>query len=168
MLAEANGSVDQHGAIADWLEVDRRYERPVEALLGDLLQHVIVPTYQHATNGLELLRARDAGRCGFVVVGDHTAERENPPAIGGAVALDALVQATGPFAATVRAVLPRAYVAESLEDAIAAAQSTGADVATPDGDIIRGQHVVVGGGRHDARGILSTKNEIRELRGADR
>src|SRR4029453_15805565 len=42
VLAEANGSVDQHGAVADWLEVARRYERPVEALLGDLLQHVVV------------------------------------------------------------------------------------------------------------------------------
>jgi chromosome segregation ATPase len=38
VLAEANGSVEQHGAVADWLEVDRRYERSAEALLGDLLQ----------------------------------------------------------------------------------------------------------------------------------
>jgi chromosome segregation protein len=165
VLAEANGSVDQHGAVADWLEVDRRYERPVEALLGDLLQHVVVPTYQHATNGLELLRARDAGRCGFVVVGEQAAvERERLPAVDGAIALDTVVQATGPYAAAVGAVLPRAYVAESLEAAIAAAHLTGAEAATPDGDIVRGRHVVVGGSRHDARGILATKNEIRELR----
>jgi chromosome segregation protein len=164
VLAEANGSVDQHGAVADWLEVDRRYERPVEALLGDLLQHVVVPTYQHATSGLELLRARDAGRCGFVVVGEQAVERERLPAVDGAIALDTVVQATGPYAAAVRAVLPRAYVAESLEVAIAAAHLTGAEAATPDGDIVRGRHVVVGGSRHDARGILATKNEIRELR----
>ena len=164
VLAEANGSVDQHGAVADWLDVDRRYERPVEALLGNLLQHVIVPTYQHAANGLELLRSRDAGRCGFVVVGEALVERGTLPTIDGAMALDAVVQATGPYAAAVRAVLPRAYVADSLEAAIATAQTTGADVATPDGDIVRGAHVVVGGSRHDTRGILSTKNEIRELR----
>jgi chromosome segregation protein len=164
VLAEANGSVDQHGAVADWLDVDRRYERPVEALLGDLLQHVVVPTYQHAANGLELLRSRDAGRCGFVVVGEDLVDRGTLPTIDGAMALDAVVQATGPYAAAVRAVLPRAYVADSLEAAIATAWTTGADVATPDGDIVRGRHVVVGGSRHDARGILSTKNEIRELR----
>jgi chromosome segregation protein len=164
VLAEANGSVDQHGAVADWLEVDRRYERPVEALLGDLLQHVIVSTYQHATNGLELLRTREAGRCGFVVVGEQAVGRESLPAVDGAIALDTVVQATGPHAAAVRAVLPRAYVAESLEAAIAAARLTGAEAATPDGDIVRGRHVVVGGSRHDARGILATKNEIRELR----
>ena len=165
VLAEANGSVDQHGAVADWLDVDRRYERPVEALLGDLLQHVVVPTYQHATNGLELLRSREAGRCGFVVVNVDPVETGGVPTIDGAIALDAVVQATGPYAAAVRAVLPRAYVAESLEAAIAAARATGADVATADGDIVRGRHVVVGGSRHDARGILATKNEIRELRG---
>ena len=40
VLAQANGAVDQLGAVADYLDVDRRYERAVEALLGDLLQHV--------------------------------------------------------------------------------------------------------------------------------
>ncbi len=164
VLAEANGSVDQHGAVADWLDVDRRYERSVEALLGDLLQHVVVSTYQQASNGLDLLRTRDAGRCGFVVVDEGVVEREPLPAVDGAIALDAVVRATGPYEAAVRAVLPRAYVAESLDAAIAAARVTGADVATPDGDIVRGRYVVVGGGRHDARGILATKNEIRELR----
>ena len=164
VLAEANGSVDQHGAVADWLEVDRRYERSAEALLGDLLQHVIVPTHQHAANGLELLRARDAGRCGFVVADEEAAMAEAMPAIEGAIALDALIRPTGPYAAAVRAAFPRAYVADSLDAAIVAARATGADVATPDGDVVRGRFVVVGGGRHDARGILATKNEIRELR----
>ena len=70
VLAEANGHVQQHGAVADWLEVDRRYERAVEALTGDLLQHVIVPTHAHAAAGLQLLREREAGRCGFLVVAD--------------------------------------------------------------------------------------------------
>jgi chromosome segregation protein len=164
VLAEANGSVEQHGAVADWLEVDRRYERSAEALLGDLLQHVIVPTHQHAANGLALLRARDAGRCGFVVADEEAATPETMPALEGAIALDALIRPTGPYAAAVRAVVPRAYVADSLDAAIVAARATGADVATPDGDVVRGRFVVVGGGRHDARGILATKNEIRELR----
>ena len=37
---------------------------------GDLLQHVIVPTHAHAAAGLQLLREREAGRCGFLVVAD--------------------------------------------------------------------------------------------------
>ena len=42
VLAQANGKVNQQGAIADYLEVEAGYERAVEAYLGDLLQHVIV------------------------------------------------------------------------------------------------------------------------------
>ena len=42
MLVQANGKVNQQGAIADYLEVDAGYERAVEACLGDLLQHVVV------------------------------------------------------------------------------------------------------------------------------
>src|SRR5207248_5850554 len=42
VLAQANGKVNQQGAIADYLEVDAGYERAVEACLGDLLQHVVV------------------------------------------------------------------------------------------------------------------------------
>ncbi len=69
LLAQANGRVEQRGAVADYLEVDRRYERAVEALLGDLLQHVVVPTHEHAAAGVQLLREQQAGRCGFVVLG---------------------------------------------------------------------------------------------------
>src|SRR5438093_733233 len=37
-------------------------------------------------------------------------------------------------------------------------------VATRDGDVFHGPHLVTGGGRGDARGILETKREIKELR----
>ena len=45
VLAQANGHVGQQGSVADYLEVEPKYERAVEACLGDLLQHVIVPTH---------------------------------------------------------------------------------------------------------------------------
>jgi chromosome segregation protein len=48
VLVQANGHVGQQGAVADYLEVDRRYERAVEACLGELLQHVIVERHDQA------------------------------------------------------------------------------------------------------------------------
>ena len=42
VLAQANGHVGQQGSVADYLEVEPKYERAVEACLGDLLQYVIV------------------------------------------------------------------------------------------------------------------------------
>ena len=68
MLAQANGKVNQQGAVADYLEVDAGYERAVEACLGDLLQHVIVERPEHAAAGFQLVREAGAGRCGFLVI----------------------------------------------------------------------------------------------------
>ena len=164
VLAEANGHVQQHGAVADWLEVDRRYERAVEALTGDLLQHVIVPTHAHAAAGLQLLREREAGRCGFLVVADGEPAHVPQTDVAGLQSLSSVVRATGPFASVVAGVLPRGYIAASFDAAVAAARATGERVATLDGDLVQGGHLVVGGGRRDARGILATKGEIKELR----
>ena len=163
LLAQANGHVEQRGAVADYLEVDRRYERAVEALLGDLLQHVVVPTHEHAAAGVHLLREQQAGRCGFVVLG----EMPPTPAVAtpqGVVAVADLVRVSGPDANLLRAVIARGYVAESWDTAVNTARATGLDVATLDGELARGGHVVVGGGRPDARGILATKGEIKEVR----
>ena len=68
VLAHANGKVNQHGAIADYLEVEAGYERAVEACLGDLLQHVVVEHPEHAAAGFEVVRAAGVGRCGFLIV----------------------------------------------------------------------------------------------------
>ena len=68
VLAHANGHVGQQGAVADYLDVQPKYERAIEACLGDLLEHVIVPTHQQAEAGLDLIRQENVGRCGFVVL----------------------------------------------------------------------------------------------------
>jgi chromosome segregation protein len=163
LLAEANGRVEQRGAVADYLEVDRRYERAVEALLGDLLQHVVVPSHDHAAAGVQLLREQEAGRCGFVILGEPAAAPALPPQAGAVPVID-LVRVGGRDAEVLRSVIARGYVAESWGEAVAVARATGADVATVDGELVRGAHLVVGGGRHDGRGILATKGEIKELR----
>ena len=67
VLVNANGKVGQMGALADFLEVEPKYERAVEACLGDLLQHVVVERLDHVSAGLKLIRQENAGRCGFIV-----------------------------------------------------------------------------------------------------
>ena len=49
------------GSVADYLEVDRRYERAVEACLGEWLQHVVVESQTHAAAGLRFVRERRRG-----------------------------------------------------------------------------------------------------------
>src|SRR5437899_1543371 len=48
VLVQANGKLDQRGAVADYLEVETGYERAVEGALGDLLEHVVVERPEHA------------------------------------------------------------------------------------------------------------------------
>jgi chromosome segregation protein len=166
VLVEANGKVSQQGAVADYLDVDGRYERAVEACLGELLQHVIVERHDQAAAGLALVREQDAGRCGFVVIdpgsnGYHPREAIRMPGI---VPVSDVLRIGGPHVATIQKVVPEAYVADTFEQAVAMSRHTIAPVATLEGDVLRGPHVVSGGAKAESRGILATKREIKELR----
>ena len=166
VLVQANGHVGQQGAVADYLEVDSRYERAVEACLGDLLQHVIVERHDQAAAGLSLVREHDAGRCGFVVIdpgsnGYHPRQALRMP---GTVPVSDVLRVVGPHAATILKVIPEAYVAETFDEAVALSRETSAPVATVGGDVFRGPHLVAGGAKAESRGILATKREIKELR----
>jgi chromosome segregation protein len=166
VLVQANGRVGQRGAVADYLDVDRRYERAVEACLGDLLQHVVVERHDQAAAGLALVREHDAGRCGFVVIdpgsnGYHAREVLRMPGI---VPISDVLRIAGPHVVTIQKVMPEAYVAETFDQAVAMSRQTTAPVATIDGDLFRGPHLVSGGAKVESRGILATKREIKDLR----
>jgi chromosome segregation protein len=165
VLVQANGHVGQQGAVADYVDVDRRYERAVEACLGELLEHVIVERHDQAAAGLSLVRQHDAGRCGFVVVdpgsnGYHPREVLRMPGI---VPVSDVLHVQGPHAITIQKVLPEAYVADSFEQAVSFSRQTSAPIATLDGDVLRGPHLVTGGAKVESRGILATRREIKEL-----
>jgi chromosome segregation protein len=166
VLAESNGDVGQIGSVADYLEVDGRHERAVEACLGDLLQHVVVRTHEEAAAGLRFASERNAGRVGFLVADSAGAApppgpSEIPPGVS---SLSAVVRVSGPAEGAIAASLAHAWIAESPESAKTAAHVLSGSIVTLDGLVFRGPHVVEGGTREEARGILATKREIKELR----
>jgi chromosome segregation protein len=165
VLVQANGHVGQQGAVADYVDVDRQYERAVEACLGELLEHVIVERHDQAAAGLSLVRQHEAGRCGFVVVdpgsnGYHPREVLRMPGI---VPVSDVLRVQGPHAITIQKVLPEAYVADTFEQAVSFSRQTSAPIATLEGDVLRGPHLVTGGAKVESRGILATRREIKEL-----
>jgi chromosome segregation protein len=189
ILAQANGQVSQQGAIADYLDVERGYERAVEACLGDLLQHVVVERPEHAAAGFQLVREAGAGRCGFLVTSGvpqmaaagadassfgagQTPQAVDVQALAGFVprtpdgvaAMSALVRVHGPFADAIRQAIGDAWIADSYEGAAAASCVTPLPVVSRAGEVFRGPHLVAGGDAEASRGILETKREIRELR----
>ena len=166
VLVQANGHVGQQGAVADYLDVDSRYERAVEACLGDLLQHVIVERHDQAAAGLSLVREQDAGRCGFVVIdpgsnGYHPHQALRAPGI---TPVSDVLRVVGPHATTIHKVIPEAYVADSFDHAVTFSRQTQAVIATLEGDVFHGPHLVAGGAKAESRGILATRREIKELR----
>jgi chromosome segregation protein len=169
VLAESGGDVSQLGSVADHLDVDERYELAVEACLGDLLQHVVVQSHEHASAGLAFARERSAGRVGFVIAGsgdqtDSSAGDLAAPAISGVTRLSSVVRIDGPAATIIRHLCDGAFIAETREAAYAASEHADAPIATLDGEVFRGRQRVEGGVPAETRTILATKREIKQLR----
>ena len=166
VLAESGGEVRHFGSVADYLDVRPGYERAVEAALGETLQFVVVPAHAEAERALRTVREHGAGRCGFVVVSDAPgAVQDALPAIPGLTPLSAVVTVTGPYAGALSGLVSAGWIAPTFTEAVIGSRATSAPVATAEGDVCRGAHLVWGGAGHDERsGILLTKREIRELR----
>jgi chromosome segregation protein len=165
MLLADSADYGHLGSVADYLEVDKRCERAVEAVLGDRLQFVVVATHDDAASGLRIALDRNAGRVGFVVASEAPG-----PHFSGAVvphsltALAASVRVSGPASDAIAGLLRGVWLAPDADTARDAARSMHATVVTVDGDVFHGASVIEGGVRTESRGILATKREIKELR----
>ena len=175
------------GTLADMLNVEPQWEKIVEGVFGSALQSVIVPTPDDAVRAAQWLRANDAGRASFIVVGLHGGSEDVTEA-----ALGTLSKVSNRDSATLPAnyeslrvgdllgaspeiidVLRRiartkmdARVAPTLEFALEASLSTGDMCATIDGDWVSGGQLVNAGDEHsleEGAGLLAFKREMRAL-----
>ncbi|MPZ18366.1 MAG: chromosome segregation protein SMC [Luteitalea sp.] len=165
ILAEEHPEIPHAGSVADYVDVDSRYETAVEAALGDLLQCIIVPRHADALAALALVRERGLGRCG-VLVADGAPRAVPAPLegrIGDIVPLAGVLQITGAHANLIRHATGEVWVAEGFERAVQASLQLGGVVVTLAGELVRGGYLVTGGGRVESRGILGTRREIKEL-----
>jgi chromosome segregation protein len=162
LLGDAGDAFAHRGAVADHLVVERSYERAVDALLGDLLQHVLVERSADAAAALSLMADRRSGRCGFAVLEDAVGGADSRPLVvpPGARALADIVHATGPDADRIARLLPSALVVETFEVARALARTVSVPVATTAGVVCRGPWLIEGGAHREARGILETRAQI--------
>ncbi len=166
LLGESGGPLDCAGAVADHLQVDRSFERAVDALLGDALQHVLVHDLADVPRALTLLSEANAGRCGFLVLGEAPAGEATPPLVvpPGARSLSDVVRPIGPHSRAVAGLIPSALIVTSFEEARRLAPTVAVPVATLAGEVFRGNWHVEGGSRQDVRGILESRAEAASLR----
>src|SRR5437870_5746385 len=138
------------GVLADYAEVEEKYENAVEQFLKDELEYVVVETYDHARAGIALLREEVGGRATFFVDSLHNLRlSEYEPIIrfraedGIVSRLDKLVEFRDPLGSVAKQFLPRLKSA-FLTDSATAAEKLAREhpqyaVVLPDGTCHQGR-----------------------------
>ncbi|MGH9717406.1 MAG: chromosome segregation protein SMC [Candidatus Acidiferrales bacterium] len=179
-LFGSNGGASNHGAsgefravglLADYAEVQEKYEVAIEQFLREELEYVVVETFDHARAGVTLLREEMGGRATFFVDSLRTLNLEVPEADAGLplaegllARLDRLVEFRDPLGPTTKYFLTRlrtAYVVETPEVAERMArENPHSYFLTLDGTCYHGR--MVSGGRKNEAGPLALKRELRQ------
>ncbi|HEX5873642.1 MAG TPA: AAA family ATPase, partial [Pyrinomonadaceae bacterium] len=177
------------GTLADALNVDAKWERAVEGVLGSSLQSIVVPTPDDAVRAAQWLRENNGGRASFLVAGLHGGSEEVNTVTALACRLEErptlsfglvegfrddlricdLLGAPQQLVTVLKRTLPQkmnARLAASLDDAMSKSIATGDMYVTLNGDwIASGQFVNAGDARdlEEGAGLLAFKRELREL-----
>jgi chromosome segregation protein len=160
------------GVLADYVEVDRQYEKPAEEFLHEELEYVVVENWEQAERGLDFLRAELDGRATFLVHPEengnghgHLPEPAIGPETGIAARLSDSLRLTNGFKDRAVDLLPRVSLCFLAEDRAAAQRLSVAYphlyFLLPDGLCYHGHTVT--GGRKSGAGPLAMKRESREL-----
>ncbi len=162
------------GVLADFLEVDPRYERVVEDFLRDELNFVVVKSWDAADEGLRLLRSDVDGRATFLVhpedsqakfsfVADEHAHYA--PVDDFVLPLKNAIRVLNGFGKSLEVILPKLGNGYIVPDpAVArdlALSSPDAFFLSQSGECFH--NVTVTGGKQRSEGPLSMKRELRDV-----
>lgn len=160
------------GVLADYVEVDPAFEKPVEEFLHDELEYVVVENWRQADQGLDFLRTELDGRATFMVHPDkdgngkpHLPEPAIGPETGIVARLSDAVRLTNGLTDRAADLLPRVSLCFVAEDRAAAQRLAMAyphlHFLLPDGYCYHGH--TLSGGKKTGSGPLQLKREAREL-----
>ncbi len=162
------------GVLADFLEVEPRYERVVEDFLRDELNYIVVKSWDAADEGLRLLRSDVDGRATFLVhpedaqakfsfILDEAAHCAPPTA--SIVPLKHTIRVLDGFGKSLEVILPKlrdGYIVPGSDTARGLAlENPDAFFLSQSGECFH--NVTVTGGKQRAEGPLSMKRELRDV-----
>jgi chromosome segregation protein len=158
------------GLVADVLTAPQRFERAVEAALGERLQHVIVESREKGFELVDYLRSASEGRGSFLPVPSLEGlspvvepDFSRPGVLASAFAEVKYEEALQPV---VRLLLGDVVIVQDMASARAYADAGGppCTLVTLEGEVVRGDGTLTGGEREGAAvGALQKKREIAEL-----
>ena len=163
------------GVLADFLEVEDRYEHVVDDFLRDELNYVVVKSWDAAENGLQLLRSDVEGRATFLVhPEDAQAKFSFIP--GEAVTSESMrrdtvlplkqcIRVLDGFGKSLEVILPKLRDGYIVEDPKIARDLA---LENPDAFFLAAtgecfHNVTVTGGKQRAEGPLAMKRELRDI-----
>jgi chromosome segregation protein len=165
------------GTLADFLEVDGKYENVVDEFLRDELNFVVVKSWDAANAGMHLLQTDVTGRATFLVhpndsqanfafaEGMSSMAQTNTEGIEGVIPLKECVRVLDGFGKSLEVILPKlregfvapdSYTARSL-----ALSNPQAFFLSPSGETFH--NVTVTGGRPRTQGPLALKRELADV-----
>ncbi len=165
------------GTLADFLEVDGKYESVVDEFLRDELNYIVVKSWDAADKGVHLLQTDVAGRATFLVhpndaqanfafaEGMKSEAQTSIEGIEGVVPLKSCVRVLDGFGKSLEVILPKlreGFVApDSYTARTLALSHPHAFFLSPSGETFH--NVTVTGGRPRAQGPLALKRELSEV-----
>jgi chromosome segregation protein len=169
-----HGGLAPVGVLADFLEVEPRYERVVEDFLRDELNYVVVKSWDAADEGLRMLRTGVDGRATFLVHPEDAQAKFSfildeaahcaPPAAQ-IVPLKNTIRVLDGFGKSLEVILPKlrdGYIVPESDVARGLAlENPDAFFLSQGGECFH--NVTVTGGKQRAEGPLSMKRELRDV-----
>jgi chromosome segregation protein len=169
-----NGGLAPVGVLADFLEVENRYESVVENFLRDELNYIVVKSWDAADEGLRLLRNDVDGRATFLVHPEDSQAKfsflvdeslHHAPPSHPVVPLKSTIRVLDGFGKSLEVILPKLrdgyIVPDSGIGRELALENPDAFFLAPSGECFH--NVTVTGGRQRAEGPLSMKRELRDV-----
>ena len=162
------------GVLADFLEVEPRYERVVEDFLRDELNYVVVKSWGAADEGLRLLRSDVNGRATFLVHPEDSqakfsfvadATQQYAPLNDTVIPLKNSIRVLNGFGKSLEVILPKLGNGYIVPDPAVARELA---LSSPDAFFLSQtgecfHNVTVTGGKQRTEGPLSMKRELRDV-----
>jgi len=162
------------GVLADFLEVEPRYERVVEDFLRDELNFVVVKSWDAADEGLRLLRSDVNGRATFLVHPEDSQARFSfladeshhySPLNDTVLPLKNSIRVLNGFGKSLEVILPKLGNGYIVPDPAVARELA---LSSPDAFFLSQtgecfHNVTVTGGKQRSEGPLSMKRELRDV-----
>lgn len=155
------------GLVADVMTTSPRYEKALEAVLGDRVQNIIVRSHEEGVEAIDYLKTQATGRGTFIPI--EISPREQAPLpevyadriVGNLIDL---VEVQPEYARIVQYLIGDVVVASDIKTAIEIWRSNGHQktLVTLDGEVVDPLGVLSGGASIGV-GIIKKRREIREL-----